>query len=93
MPCPVVCIGIIIWQSYKSRNLVSLSLLTIWRLTGLKAFFFNAYEDIILFGMGLLALGILGNMVRFFSVMSAKSAQVDSFVPDASKCTTDSRHG
>lgn len=32
--------------------------------------------------MGLLALGILGNMVRFFSVMSAKSAQVDSFVPD-----------
>lgn len=28
------------------------------------------------------AKGILGNMVRFFSVMSAKSAQVDSFVPD-----------
>ncbi|MGN0353204.1 MAG: DUF6064 family protein [Roseburia sp.] len=59
MPCPVVCIGIIIWQSYKSRNLVSLSLLTIWGLTGLKSFFFNAYEDLILLGMGLLALGIL----------------------------------
>lgn len=59
MPCPVVCIGIIIWLSYKKRNLVSLSLLTIWGLTGIKAFFFNAYEDLILFGMGLLALGIL----------------------------------
>lgn len=65
MPCPIVCIGIIIWQSYKSRNLLSLSLLTIWGLTGLKAFFFNAYEDLILLGMGILALGILIKEIWF----------------------------
>lgn len=65
MPCPVVCIGIIIWQSYKSRNLMALVLLTIWGLTGVKAFFFNAYEDLILLGMGLLALVILVKEVSF----------------------------
>lgn len=59
MPCPVVCIGIILWQSYGSRNLVSLVALTIWGLTGVKAFFFDAYEDLILFAMGILALVIL----------------------------------
>lgn len=65
MPCPVVCIGIIIWQSYKNKNLISLSLLTIWGLTGLKAFFFNAYEDLILLAMGLLALGLLVKEIRY----------------------------
>lgn len=59
MPCPVVCIGIIIWQSYNRRNLISLILLTIWGLTGVKAYFFHAYEDLILLGMGILALAIL----------------------------------
>jgi len=58
MPCPVVCIGIIIWLGYKQRNLLSLALLAIWGLTGIKAFFFNAYEDIILFAIGLYALGL-----------------------------------
>lgn len=64
MPCPVVCIGIIIWQSYKSKNMVSLTLLTIWGLTGVKAFFFNAYEDLILLAMGILALVILVKEVK-----------------------------
>ncbi|WP_069997177.1 DUF6064 family protein [Cellulosilyticum sp. I15G10I2] len=56
MPCPVVCIGVIIWLGYKRRNLLSLALLTIWGLTGIKAFFFDAYEDIILFAIGIYAL-------------------------------------
>jgi hypothetical protein len=59
MPCPVVCIGIIIWLGYKQRNLFSLALITIWGLTGIKAFFFDAYEDIILFIIGIYALMLL----------------------------------
>lgn len=59
MPCPVVCIGIIIWLGYKRRNLLSLALLAIWGLTGIKAFFFDAYEDLILFAIGIYALVIL----------------------------------
>lgn len=64
MPCPVVCIGIIFWQSYERRNLVSLILLTIWGLTGVKSFFFNVYEDLILLAMGILALIILVKEIR-----------------------------
>lgn len=64
MPCPVVCIGIIIWQSYEHKNLIALTLLTIWGLTGVKAFFFNAYEDLILLAMGILALVILIKEVK-----------------------------
>ncbi len=56
MPCPVVCIGIIIWLGYKRKNLLSLALLTTWGLTGIKAFFFDAYEDLILFAIGIYAL-------------------------------------
>lgn len=59
MPCPVICIGMIIWLGYKRRNLLSLALLTLWGLTGVKAFFFDAYEDIILLAVGICALVIL----------------------------------
>lgn len=59
MPCPVICIGMIIWLGYKRRNLLSLSLITIWGLTGIKAFFFDAYEDIILLAVGIYALVVV----------------------------------
>lgn len=64
MPCPVVCIGIIIWLGYRRRNLLSLALLTIWGLTGIKAFFFDAYEDIILFAIGIYALMLLISEIK-----------------------------
>lgn len=59
MPCPVVCMGVILWLGYQKKNLFSLSLLTLWGLTGIKAFFFNAYEDIILLAVGIYALMLL----------------------------------
>ena len=64
MPCPIVCIGVIIWLGYEKRNLCSLILLTIWGLTGVKAFFFQAYEDVILFGIGIYALILLIQQIK-----------------------------
>jgi hypothetical protein len=49
---------------YKQRNLFSLALITIWGLTGIKAFFFDTYEDIILFIIGIYALMLLISRIK-----------------------------
>ncbi len=53
MPCPFISFSILIYSLYKRKNILILILLTIWGLTGVKSFFFNAYEDIILLICGI----------------------------------------
>lgn len=48
MPCPIISLSIAVYSCYGKRNLPLLILMTIWGLTGVKAFIANAYEDIIL---------------------------------------------
>lgn len=59
MPCPVICLSIIIYSRYARKNILILILLSLWGLTGVKSFFFNAYEDIILLLCGLYCVSIL----------------------------------
>ena len=49
LPCPVICINIVVYSRYSNLSTIILILMTIWALTGIKAFLFNAYEDLILF--------------------------------------------
>lgn len=60
MPCPIISLSIAVYSSYKEKNKLLLTLMMIWGLTGVKSFFFNAYEDIIL-----LICGIYGALVLF----------------------------
>lgn len=53
MPCPLVSFSIVLYSGYKRKNIVLLALLTLWGLTGIKSFFFNALEDIILLLCGI----------------------------------------
>ncbi|AEV30528.1 hypothetical protein SpiGrapes_2771 [Sphaerochaeta pleomorpha str. Grapes] len=53
MPCPVVCLGLSAYALYPRKNKVLLLLLTVWGLTGVKAIFFDAYEDMILLVCGI----------------------------------------
>lgn len=53
MPCPLISLSIVIYSGYKSKNKILLILMIIWGLTGVKSFFFNALEDIILLICGL----------------------------------------
>lgn len=64
MPCPVISFSIIIYSCYKHKNKMLLALMTIWGLTGIKAFFVSAYEDIILLICGIYCLGILVKQFR-----------------------------
>jgi len=59
MPCPVICLSIIIYSCYSRKNILILILLSLWGLTGVKSFFFNAYEDIILLLCGIFCVCIL----------------------------------
>jgi len=59
MPCPVVCLGITVFSRYKKKNIFLLILLTVWGLTGIKAFFANAYEDIILLICGIYGIWLI----------------------------------
>lgn len=59
MPCPVACLGLSIYALYPKKNKVLLMLLTIWGLTGVKAIFFNAYEDVILLVCGIYGVFLL----------------------------------
>ena len=66
MPCPFISFSILIYSLYKRKNILILILLTIWGLTGVKSFFFNAYEDIILLICGIygIVLIVRERMVR-----------------------------
>lgn len=48
MPCPVISLSIAVYAGYHKKNKILLALLAIWGLTGIKAIFFQVYEDIIL---------------------------------------------
>lgn len=56
MPCPVITASIAIYYGYSDRNLPLMSLLTVWGLTGVKALFFDAFEDTILLVAGIYSL-------------------------------------
>ena len=53
MPCPVISLSIVVYSCYTKKNLPLLIFITIWGLTGIKAFIANAYEDVILLVCGL----------------------------------------
>lgn len=59
MPCPLVCLSIIVYSFYSTKNIFLLILLAVWGLTGIKSFFFNAYEDIILLLCGIYCIWLI----------------------------------
>ena len=59
MPCPMVCLSIIVYSCYSRKNKLLLILLAVWGLTGIKSFFFNAYEDIILLLCGIYCVWVI----------------------------------
>lgn len=59
MPCPLVSLSIIVYSCYSRKNILLLILLAIWGLTGVKSFFFNAYEDIILLLCGIYCVWVI----------------------------------
>jgi hypothetical protein len=65
MPCPVISLSIVIYSCYKYKNKLLLILLTVWGLTGIKSFLFNAYEDVILLICGVYCLYILIKEIKF----------------------------
>ena len=64
MPCPIVSLSIVVYAGYKRKNKLLLALLFIWGLTGIKAVFFSAYEDIILLACGLYGITLFVNEIR-----------------------------
>ena len=59
MPCPIISISIVIYSCYRDKNKLLLVLMAIWGLTGIKAFFVNAFEDVILLLCGFYCIKIL----------------------------------
>lgn len=64
MPCPLISLSIVIYLSYEHQNKILLALMAVWGLTGIKAFFFNALEDIILLICGIYCLYVLVQQIR-----------------------------
>jgi hypothetical protein len=56
MPCPIVSLSIAFYSIMTRKNTILLILLTVWGLTGVKAFIVGAYEDTILFLAGIYSL-------------------------------------
>jgi len=59
MPCPIISFSIVIYLCYENHNKFLLALLVVWGLTGVKAFFYDALEDVILLICGIYALIVL----------------------------------
>ena len=59
MPCPIISISIIIYSGFRIKNKILLICMILWGLTGIKAFFANAYEDIILLICGIYCIYVL----------------------------------
>jgi hypothetical protein len=64
MPCPIISLSIVIYACYEHQNKILLALMAIWGLTGVKAFFFNALEDVILLICGVYCLFTLVRQIR-----------------------------
>jgi hypothetical protein len=56
MPCPMVSLSIVLYSCYEQKSKPLLLFMTLWGLTGIKAFFVNALEDTILLLCGLFCL-------------------------------------
>jgi hypothetical protein len=59
MPCPIISLSIVAYSCYNHKNKLLLLLMAVWGFTGVKAFFTNAAEDIILLICGLYCLCLL----------------------------------
>lgn len=66
MPCPIISLSIAVYSGYRRKNRVLLALLTVWGLTGIKAVFFDAYEDLVLLLCGLYGALSLARTARGF---------------------------
>lgn len=64
MPCPFISLAIVTYAGYENKNIILLSLLCIWGLTGIKSLVFNAYEDIILLILGIYALVLIWEEIK-----------------------------
>lgn len=64
MPCPLISLSIVVYTCYEHQNKILLALMAVWGLTGIKSFFFNAFEDIILLICGIYSLYILVQQLR-----------------------------
>ncbi len=64
MPCPLISLSIVVYSGYERKNIFLLISLAIWGLTGVKSFFFNAYEDIILLVCGIYCIWVLLSKIR-----------------------------
>lgn len=72
MPCPVISLSIVIYSCYEHKNNMLLALMTIWGLTGIKAFIVSAYEDVILLICGIYCLGILVKRLKSHYILFNK---------------------
>lgn len=59
MPCPVMCLTIIVYAGYEKKNRLLLLLMTLWGLTGVKSLVFDVYEDLILLTCGIYGVYLL----------------------------------
>ncbi len=55
-PCPISAIALITYCRFKKRNDILNIMLVFWGLTGIKAFIFDVYEDLILLIVGVYGL-------------------------------------
>jgi hypothetical protein len=68
MPCPLISLSIILYSGYRIKNKLLLVIMSLWGLTGIKAFFFNAYEDIILLACGIYCIIILLKQYKIIKI-------------------------
>jgi hypothetical protein len=68
MPCPLISLSIILYSGYRSKNKLLLMIMSLWGLTGIKAFFVSAYEDIILLTCGIYCIIILLKQYKIIKI-------------------------
>ena len=64
MPCPVISLSIIIYSGYTIKNKLLLIVMALWGLTGVKAFFADAFEDLILLLCGIYCVYIFAQEMK-----------------------------
>ena len=72
MPCPLISLSIILYSGYRIKNKLLLVIMSLWCLTGIKAFFFNAYEDIILLVCGIYCIIVLLKQYKIIKINVGK---------------------
>lgn len=64
MPCPTVCLSIIVYSCFEKKNKMLLTALALWGLTGVKSLPFQVYEDLILLTCGIYVIILLIKEIR-----------------------------